>query len=102
MSKAAIPREISRWFDRLDLTYSVRNLTRDLANGFVVAEILSRRFHADVDIYQYYNGLEMAKRQNNWERIAGVLKKHGFTLTQADYEPVMHLKKGAALELIAK
>lgn len=102
MSRAVIPREISKWFDKLDLTYSVRNLTRDLANGFVVAEILSRRYHKDIDIYQFYNGLEIEKRKNNWERIAQVLKKHGLTITKLDYEPVIYLKKGAALEMIKR
>lgn len=104
MSKAPIPREISKWFDKLDLTYSVRNLTRDLANGFVVAEILSRKYPGKVDIYQFYNGLEIEKRKNNWERIAEILKKQNsnHTITKLDYEPVMYLKKGAALEMIVK
>lgn len=115
MSRAAIPREVSKWFDKLDLTYSVRNLTRDLANGFVVAEIISRHI-ADVDIYQFYNGLDIEKRKNNWSRIAEILKsdkhkdkdkketnKYGpLNITNLDYEPVIFLKKGAALDMIIR
>lgn len=100
MSRAAIPRDISKWFDRLDLTYSVRNLTRDLANGFVVAEILSRFYPKEVDIYQFYNGLEIEKRKDNWRRVAALLEKKGKKITAQDYEPVIYLKKGAALDMI--
>ena len=100
LQRAAIPREISKWFDKLDLTYSVRNLTRDLANGFVVAEILSRYYPKEVDIYQYYNGLRIEKRKDNWKRNCEVLSRHGKIIIIEDYEPVIFLKKGAALSMI--
>lgn len=102
LQRAAIPREISKWFDKLDLTYAVRNLTRDLANGFVVAEILSRYYQSEVDIYQFYNGLRIEKRKDNWKRICAILSKHSKEITANDYEPVIFLKKGAALTMIIK
>lgn len=102
MGKAGIPREITKWLDRLDLTYSVRNLTRDLANGFVVAEILSRHYQKDVDMYTYYNGLNMDKRKDNWQRVSKVLQKHGKKCSEADWEPIAHLKKDAALQFIKR
>jgi len=98
----AIPRKLSQWFDKLDLTYAVRNLTRDFANGFLVAEIISRVYEGDVDIYQYYNGLRMEKRQDNWERIEKILKKRGFTISRGDWEPIMHRAKGASLEFLKR
>jgi len=103
MSKATIPRDISRWLDKLDLTYCIRNLTRDLSNGFVVAEIVSRYFRQDVDIYTYYNGLKVEKRKDNWRRITQVLAKRGKRrYTEQDYEPVIYLSKNAALNFIVE
>lgn len=102
-----IPRDISRWFDKLDLTYAVRNLSRDLANGFVVAEIISRyppkeKEKKDLDIYTFYNSLSIEKRLDNWKRIADVLKHRGHKISVEDYEPVIYLKKDAALNFIKR
>lgn len=103
MPKPAIPRKLAKWFDKLDLTYAVRNLSRyivfnqrDFCNGFLVAEILSRKF-PDIDIYQFYNGLAMEKRRDNWTRVIAFLQKKGKTFRQDEWQPVMHLAKGAAL-----
>ena len=100
MSKAVIPRDISRWFDKLDLTYAIRNLTRDLANGFVVAEIVSRYYPKEIDIQQFYNGLKIEKRIDNWQRVSKVLQKHGKKLSDKEFEPIVYLKKDAALEFV--
>ena len=62
-----IPREIAKWLDSLDLAYQVRNFRRDLANGFIIAEILSRYYPKEVRIYTYYNDNHSSKRKDNWE-----------------------------------
>lgn len=50
----------------MDLAYSLRNVRRDLANGFMVAEILSRSFPSEISIYSFDNGLKKEKKKDNW------------------------------------
>jgi hypothetical protein len=38
-----------------------------LANGFLVAEILSRYFPKEINTYTFDNGLKREKRRDNWE-----------------------------------
>lgn len=71
-----MPREIFKWLDSLDLSFAVKNPRVDLANGYIIAEMLSRYFPKEVDIYTYYNNLARDKRHNNWEQIQK--GRHGY------------------------
>jgi hypothetical protein len=70
----------------------------------VVAEILQRYYPKEINIYKFYNGLRMAKRRDNWERIAKILNKNMMkpALTERDFEPVMFLAKGAAFGFVCR
>lgn len=47
---SALPREVWRWLQSLQLSVQVRNIRRDIANGYVIAEILSRYFPTKVSM----------------------------------------------------
>ncbi len=67
---SCLPREMLRWLNSLDLAYQVRNIRRDLANGFVAAEMLQRYYPKEVNIFTYYNGLNVLQKKDNWLRLA--------------------------------
>ncbi|KRX05819.1 Calponin homology domain [Pseudocohnilembus persalinus] len=97
-----IPREIIKWLDSLDLAYSVRNVRRDLQNGFIVAEILSRYFPKEISIYSFDNGLKLEKKKDNWEQISKFLRKKEFILQRQEYEKIYNAAPDVALTFLSQ
>lgn len=98
----SLPREILRWVQSLDLSYSVKNTKRDFANGFLVAEIFSRYYPGDISMHSFENGQKMACRQDNWEQLFRFFKKREIPLTRFDFEPCQNAEVGAAAALLVK
>ena len=87
-NRARLPRELAKWLQSLDLSYKIKNISRDLSNGFCVAEILSRYpvpfvTSLPYDVTNYYrvnmqefsNGISFSERTTNWKHITEILTK---------------------------
>jgi hypothetical protein len=99
---SALPREVHIWLQSLNLTYKIQNPKRDLANGWVFAEILARHYPDQVEMYQFDNGFKLEKKRNNWEHLQKFFKRNNIGVTVADWDPVMHCAPDAAYALLKK
>lgn len=97
-----LPRELHIWLQSLNLTYKINNPKRDLTNGWVFAEILSRYYPDEIEMYQYDNGFKLDKKVNNWEHLNKFFKRKGLAVDTTDFDPVIHCAPNAGYNLLKK
>lgn len=97
-----LPRPLIKWLDSLDLAYSIRNPRRDLANGFIVAEILARKYPNEINIYSIYNGLNTDQKRDNWEIISKLLARKEFPLPKSEYEQIYNYVPDVAYAFLTR
>lgn len=93
-------REILRWLQSLDLSHSVRNIRRDAANGFLVAEICSRYFPADIQMHAFDNGLSTHVKADNWSQLKKFFNRRRLKVPDDLVDAVLKSVHGAAVELM--
>ena len=93
-------RQILKWLQSLDLTYSVRNVRRDFANGFLVAESLSRYYPKLIQMHSYSNGMSMEARMDNWQQLSVILKKVEMDVDKATMRDIMRCDPDAAADFL--
>ncbi|XP_066505931.1 spermatogenesis-associated protein 4 isoform X2 [Hoplias malabaricus] len=98
--RTGLPREIFKWLQSLDLSFSPKNIRRDFSNGYLVAEIFSRFYPEDFPMHSYGNGASLATKQGNWSQIERVLTKKHLSLKKEAIEGTIHCKPAAAEALV--
>lgn len=94
-------RELIKWLQSLDLSFPVHNPRRDLMNGFVVAEILSR-YDKAVSMHSFDTGSALSKRLDNWQQVQKILDRlHCNNVSKELVSNTAQGRDGAAQEILA-
>eukprot|EP01022_Parablepharisma_sp_SALTPOND_P007916 TRINITY_DN1342_c0_g1_i1.p1 TRINITY_DN1342_c0_g1~~TRINITY_DN1342_c0_g1_i1.p1 ORF type:complete len:955 (+),score=104.92 TRINITY_DN1342_c0_g1_i1:4363-7227(+) len=107
---SGIPREVLLWLQSLNLTYKVKNPKRDLANGFIIAEILSRYYTSEskehetikISTRSFDTGFSTQAKKANWSLLGKIFKKLQIPILDKEIEDVMTCAPEAALQLLLK
>ena len=98
----ALTREVLKWAQSLDLSQSVKNVRRDAANGFIVAEILSRYFPSEVQMHSISTSVSSKETKENWRLIKLICDKQGIELPSDLIEGTRTGVHGAAVALLER
>ncbi|KAJ3331639.1 hypothetical protein HDU76_002646 [Blyttiomyces sp. JEL0837] len=96
---AGLSREVLKWVQSLNLSYSIKNSKRDFANGFLIAEILSKYHPNDVQMHAFDTGTGPAARKNNWDLLERVFAKLNIPV-HSDMVSEVSLSRGNTAALI--
>lgn len=84
----ALPREIVAWLQSLQLGGAVKYPRRDLANGYVIAQICAH-YWPNMPMHSFSNTTSAPTREGNWYVLRKVLRKRGIDVTAAMVRGVM-------------
>lgn len=73
-------RDIFKWVQGLDLSHSLKHVRRDVQNGFLVAEIFSRYFPADIKMHSFANATSSHYKRDNWMQLQQFCAKQNIPL----------------------
>ncbi|XP_008277705.1 spermatogenesis-associated protein 4 [Stegastes partitus] len=98
--KTALPREVVKWLQTLDLSFYPKNVRRDFSNGYLVAEIFSHYYPHGFPLHSYDKGTSLCAKQWNWSQIGRSLQKQNLHLMKEAIDGTIHCKSGAAELLV--
>ena len=91
-----------KWLLSLDLSYSIKVPKRDLSNGFLVAEILSKYFPEEFSMHSYVNGTSSISKNSNWALLQKQMKKVGVRCSADEVAHIVAAEGDAAMDLLTR
>ncbi|XP_051876162.1 spermatogenesis-associated protein 4 isoform X2 [Pristis pectinata] len=99
-AKAGLAREVIKWLQSLDLSFSFKHVKQDFCNGYLVAEIFSWYYPHDIDISAFNNGVSFPSKLKNWSRLENFIFRRKLNIPKEFIHATMHSKPGGAECLI--
>ena len=113
-NRLQLPREVVKWLQSLDLSYKIKSISKDVANGFSIAEILSRYpvpqmvslpYRVDpyyrVSMQEFGTGSSLRERQSNWAHLKDILtRKYNMPLPNDLPDKIVNKSPNAAFEFL--
>ncbi|XP_040274623.1 spermatogenesis-associated protein 4 [Bufo bufo] len=94
--RTGVPREVLRWLQSLDLSFSPRNFRRDLSNGYIPAEIFYWYYPEDIQMHSFDNGTSLTTKLGNWSQLEKFFMKRKLNVSKELIDGTIHCKPGAA------
>ena len=96
----SLPRELHLWLQSLDLSLPLKHPRRDLSNGYLIAELLSRYHPSCIDLRQYRTGSSTDSKLANFQHLQRALAKAQLDLPRTLLDGLMHAQPGAHLQVL--
>ncbi|KAL4508561.1 hypothetical protein ABPG72_003865 [Tetrahymena utriculariae] len=83
--------QIYNWIDGIPLSRPKKNITRDFADGCMLAEVISHYSPKLVEVHNYSQAHSVTQKLYNWNTLnQRVLKKMGFQISKNDIDCIIN------------
>jgi arginine utilization protein RocB len=93
---------IYEWIDEIPLSRPKRNITRDFADGAMLAEVIKNYHPRLVELHNYPLAHNTQQKTNNWNILnTKVFKRMGFQISRSDVEKIVNSAPQAIEKVLA-